>query len=203
MKCYVNLFYIVSYTSNAFINKDELDVYAKLEACEHQVNLDNDMPLYNYMNVHTDKVSKYIQEDDKVKDLNNRKSTKDVKPIHSHCESTKRKKRSKPRCVDLRRDVVNKGIIRGLNRFYNKLFKFKTSYKDKTRDTLYNQFTSHVTQVFTSYQTNGDLSNLVQTNGKLGERLTDAMYFIRFIENYQIYQICSLIRFLIFIGKII
>ena len=139
---------------------------AKFEGCEHWINLDKDLPFYNNMNTHTDKVSECIKKHDEVKDLSNQQSDKDFNPINSNYESSNRKKKSKPRRVSLRKDVVNKGIIRGLNRFYNRLFRFKTNYKGKTRDTLYNQFASHVIQVLGFHQANGDLSNVVGTNGK-------------------------------------
>ena len=161
-------------------------MYSKFEECEQWENLHNDLPLYYDVNVHTDTVSKNIKEDHEAKDLNNQQLTKNAKSIKSHCKSSKRKKSSKHRSVYLRRDVVNKGIFRGLNRFYNKLFKFKTSYKCKSRDTLYSQFSSHVIHVLRSYQVNLDLSNVVDTNGRLDKRLSNMMHFLRFINTNQV-----------------
>ena len=129
------------------------------------MNFLDDSPDNYCEDVLSDKVSNFIQDGDEFFNLDNHQPTKDAGLIDSCSEASTKK--SKPKSVYLRRDVVNKAIFRALNKFYNKMFKYRTSYKGKSRDTLYNKFTSHVTKVFESYQTKATLNNQTRANGKL------------------------------------
>ena len=161
--------------TNTLIHWNEPVEYTLFEASEHWMNFHDDLPHNHCKDVLSDEVSNTFQDGDVIFNLDNQQTTKDAKLIDS-CSETLTKK-SKPKSVDLRRDVVNKAIFRALNKFYNKMFKYKTSYKGKSRDTLYNRFTSHVAKVFESYQSNASSNNQASTNGKL-ENIT-LQYFVR------------------------
>ena len=166
MNHYANEFlYLDNEYTNTIINSNEPAEYALFEASEHWMNFHDDSPYKYSKDVLSDKVSNFIQDGDEFFDLDRQQSTKDAQLIDSCSEASTKK--SKPKSVYLRRDVVNKAIFRALNKFYNKMFKHKTSYKGKSRDTLYNKFTSHVTKVFDSYQTKVTLNSQARTNGKL------------------------------------
>ena len=52
--------------------------------------------------------------------------------------------------VYLRRDVVNKAIIRAFNKFYNKLFKYRFSHTGKSKDFIYNKCVSTIRRILKS-----------------------------------------------------
>ena len=157
--------YIAKEYTNTIINSNAPAEYAIFEASEHRMNFHDDSPQKYCEDVLSDKVSNFIQDGDEFLNVDNHQSTKDAQLIDSCSEASTKK--TKSRSVYLRRDVVNKAIFRALNKFYNKMFKYRTSYKGKSRDTLYNKFTSHVTKVFESHQTKATLNSQTRINGKL------------------------------------
>ena len=135
---------------------------------KQRLNHSGDQPYSYYKNSHSKKVSKFIQDDEHL-DLDNKQSIKDAKIMDKFNEVFAKKQTFKPQSVSLRKDVVNKAIFRGLNKFYNKMFGCKTNYRGKSKDALYNKFTSRVTELFHSYQINANLDSQ-QNNGKIGQR---------------------------------
>ena len=69
-----------------------------------------------------------------------------------------------PKRVHLRRDVVNKAIIRAFKKFYNKLFKHRFAHKGKSKDYIYNKCASIVKRVLKSSESYQVL--LSQVNNK-------------------------------------
>ena len=69
---------------------------------------------------------------------------------NNELEIEKSKSKDSSKRVNLRKDIVNKTIIRAFKKFYNKLFKWKFKYKGKSRDFLYNKCAYFVKKVLKS-----------------------------------------------------
>ena len=138
----------------AFINWDQSGDHTKFETSGKGESYHDNLTQNIYDKVDSEKASNFT--DDKLLDLNSHKSINDIQPIDSCNEIINSKQVSEPQSVYLRKDIVNKAIIRALNKFYNKLFKYKISYRGKSKEKLYEKFTSHVAQAFKSYQVNFD-----------------------------------------------
>ena len=52
--------------------------------------------------------------------------------------------------VALRKDIINKAIIRAMKKFYNKILKFSFSYKGMDSATIYNTLQEHIKNVLAS-----------------------------------------------------
>ena len=86
------------------------------------------------------------------------------KPSNIRYEIEQIDSNASPKRVHLRRDILNKAIIRAFKKFYNKLFKHRFSHKGKSKDFIYNKCASIVKTVLKSSETYQVL--LSQVNNK-------------------------------------
>ena len=152
--CQANqLIHIVNNNEQAFISWNESGDYANFWTSGKGESYHDDLAHNVYDKFDSEKVSNFIH-DDKLLDLNNHKSINDIRPVDSCDQIINSKHVSEPQSVYLRKDIVNKAIIRALNKFYNESFKYKTCYRGKSKEKLYEKFTSHIAQAFESHPIN-------------------------------------------------
>ena len=81
--------------------------------------------------------------------------------VQTQIEKSKSKDSSKR--VHLRKDIINKAIIRAFIKFYNKLFKCRFLYHGKSKDYLYNKLHSIINKVLKSSESYKVLLSLVNS----------------------------------------
>ena len=87
--------------------------------------------------------------------------------------------------VHLRRDVLNKAIIRAFKKFYNKLFKHRFAHKGKSKDYIYNKCASIVKRVLKSSESYQVLLPQVNNKSSKSKRVDIISRFSNF-KNYDI-----------------